>query len=395
METFEFLYYFAVILVCAKLFGELALRCGQSAIIGELIAGVIIGPSVLGLVHTTPTFAELSELGAVVLLFEAGLSTNIKEFARAGGWAALVAALGVLFPYLFGYLIFRYFGMHEHSAIFAGAVLTATSVGITARVFLDLKKLDTKEAKIVLGAAVIDDVIGLVILAVVSSLVEGNSVGFGTIMAISGKAVLFLALVVGIGLLVLPFIFKYIKKMHQEGIIFVLGMAICLLVAALSNKVGLAPIVGAFAAGLVLSNTKYVDEIKAGVKPLYMFLVPVFFVLMGTAVDVDIFNPFVAENRPILLMAAILFAAAFFGKVIAGFAVFKKGIDRLLIGVSMVPRGEVGLIFASIGLTLGVFHQQVYSALVVVIMLTTLVTPIILKWLLTRKEDHIPIEPKN
>jgi Kef-type K+ transport system membrane component KefB len=276
--------------------------------------------------------------------------------------------------------------MSVTAAIFAGAVLTATSVGITARVFLDLKKLDIEEAKIVLGAAVIDDVIGLVILAVVTKLVAGEAVTISTIAQISGIAVLFLVLVVGLGLVLVPQIFKFVEKMKQELVIFVIGAVFCLLISSLSSKVGLAPIVGAFAAGLVMSNTKYAAEVKSGVKPLYAFLVPVFFVLMGTKVDISIFNPIPADNRTVLMLAGILFVVAFIGKAAAGFVVLKKGINKLLIGVAMVPRGEVGLIFASIGLTIGVFAQQIYSALVVVIMLTTFVTPILLKIMLSKGE---------
>jgi Kef-type K+ transport system membrane component KefB len=385
MEVFDFLLLFAVILVAAKIFGEIALKCGQSAIIGELIAGVIIGPSVLALVSETPVFHIIAELGAVILLFEAGLSTNIKEFAKAGGWATAVAFVGVICPYILGYVVFKSFGMSTESAIFAGAVLTATSVGITARVFLDLEKLDIPEAKIVLGAAVIDDIIGLAILAVVTKLVAGEAVTITTIAKISGIAVLFLVAVICIGLVLIPQIFKLVSRMKQEAVIFVIAIAICLFISALSEKAGLAPIVGAFAAGLVMSNTKHISEIKHGVKPIYAFLVPVFFVLMGTKVDISIFNPATAQNRTILMLALILFIVAFIGKAAAGFVVFKKGINKLLIGVAMVPRGEVGLIFASIGLTIGCFTQNIYSALVVVIMLTTFITPILLKILLSKK----------
>jgi Kef-type K+ transport system membrane component KefB len=386
-SLFSFLITFALILVAAKVFGEIAMKFGQSAIIGELIAGVIIGPSVLGLVYESATFTDIAELGAIILLFEAGLSTNIKEFAKAGGWATAVAFMGVILPYLFGFFVFKLFGMSTTASIFAGAVLTATSVGITARVFLDLNKLDTEEAKIVLGAAVIDDVIGLVILAVVMRLVSGDGVSLSTIASISAIAVLFLVLVVGIGLLITPFLFKWIEKMKQEYVVFVLGAAACLFVAALSSKAGLAPIVGAFAAGLVLSATKQGAEIRKGIKPVYVFLVPVFFVLMGTKVDISIFNPFPEANRTVLMLAAILFIVAFIGKAAAGFVVFKKKINKLLIGVAMVPRGEVGLIFASMGLTIGVFKQEIYSALVVVIMLTTFITPVLLKYLLSRKKS--------
>jgi len=386
-SLFSFLITFALILVAAKVFGEIAMKFGQSAIIGELIAGVIIGPSVLGLVYESATFTDIAELGAIILLFEAGLSTNIKEFAKAGGWATAVAFMGVILPYLFGFFVFKLFGMSTTASIFAGAVLTATSVGITARVFLDLNKLDTEEAKIVLGAAVIDDVIGLVILAVVMRLVSGDGVSLSTIASISAIAVLFLVLVVGIGLLITPFLFQWIEKMKQEYVVFVLGAAVCLFVAALSSKAGLAPIVGAFAAGLVLSATKQGAEIKKGIKPVYVFLVPIFFVLMGTKVDISIFNPFPEANRTVLMLATVLFIVAFIGKAAAGFVVFKKKINKLLIGVAMVPRGEVGLIFASMGLTIGVFKQEIYSALVVVIMLTTFITPVLLKYLLSRKKS--------
>lgn len=390
-EVFHFLIAIVIILAAAKIFGEMAVRCGQSGIVGELIAGVIIGPGVLGLVTETPVLTSISELGAIILLFEVGLSTDIKEFARAGGWAGAVAVIGVVFPYLLGYYAFLYFGLTSTQAIFAGAVLTATSVGITARVFKDLKELESEEAKIVLGAAVIDDVIGLTILAVVLKLVSGGSVTAGSVAQIAGTAVIFLILAVAAGLLITPTLFKYAAKMKQDNIVFVMGFAFCLLIAALSSKFGLAPIVGAFAAGLVLSSTKQGKEIKTDLKPLSAFFVPVFFVLMGTNVDLGTFNPFVAANRTILLLTAILFLVAFVGKASAGFVVFKKGISRLLIGVSMVPRGEVGLIFAGIGFRNKVFGSDDYSALVAVIMLTTFITPFILKYLIAKEAKRKPL----
>ena len=374
----------AIILIVAKLFGEVAVRCGQSAIVGELLAGVIIGPSVLGLVSETPVLAGIAEIGAIILLFEVGLSLNIKEFAKAGGWAAAVAIVGVILPYIFGYYVFLQFGFSSTQAIFAGAVLTATSVGITARVFMDLKRIETQEAKIVLGAAVIDDVIGLAILAVVLKLVSGGVVTAGTIAQVSGMAILFLIVSVGAGLLIAPTLFKYVSKMKQDQVVFIMAVAFCLIISAVASKVGLAPIVGAFAAGLVLSSTEYKTEIRKRVMPLYVFFVPIFFVLMGTQVDVSVFNPFIEANRTILLLTAVLFAVALISKTAAGFVVFKKGVNKLLIGVSMVPRGEVGLIFAGIGLKNNVFGCDDYSALVAVIMLTTFVTPFILKYLISK-----------
>jgi Kef-type K+ transport system membrane component KefB len=317
-----------------------------------------------------------------------GLATNIKEFLKAGGWATAVAFVGVAAPCLLGYFVFLHFGFSSAQAIFAGAVLTATSVGITARVFMDLKRLETEEAKIVLGAAVIDDVIGLAILAVVLKLVQGETVTLWSITSTSGTAILFLALSVIVGMLIATTILKFVSRMKQANTVFVIGIVFCFIVSALAVKVKLAPIVGAFVAGLILSTTKQSDEIKKDAKPLYAFFVPIFFVLMGTKVDISTFNPFVAANVEVLVLMAVLFVVAFVGKMVAGFVVFKKGISKLLIGVSMVPRGEVGLIFAGMGLKNSVFRAKDYSALVAVIMLTTFVTPPILKYLMSKQKNN-------
>ncbi|MDR0956359.1 MAG: cation:proton antiporter [Endomicrobium sp.] len=386
-DIFNFLIDLAIILLFAKIFGEIALKFGQSAIIGELIAGIFIGPSILGLVHETSILASISEIGAIILLFEVGLSTDVKEFLKVGGWAVVVAIVGVVVPYFLGYLIFLYFGFSNMQSIFAGAVLTATSVGITARVFMDLKCLETKEAKIVLGAAVVDDVIGLAVLAIVLKLIQGDNVTLGTVLFISGIAITFLILSIVIGILIVPKVFKIISKMKQAHVIFIMGVIVCFIVSAFSTKVGLAPIVGAFIAGLILSTTKESEEINIDIKPVYAFFVPIFFVLMGTNVDISTFNPFVVANKEIFVLTIILFIFAFVGKVVAGFAVLKKNVNKILIGVSMVPRGEVGLIFADIGLKNNVFGLKNYSSLVAVIMLTTFVTPVILKYFINKARE--------
>jgi Kef-type K+ transport system membrane component KefB len=387
-KVFDFLISLASILFFAKVFGEIALKFGQNAIIGELLAGVFIGPSVLRIISETPVLSNISELGAIILLFEVGLSTDIKEFLKASGWAMVVAFVGVIAPYFLGYFVFLHFGLTNMQAIFAGAVLTATSVGVTIRVFIDLKCLKTEEAKIVLGAAVIDDVIGLTMLAVVLKLVTGGTVSFGTVAYIIGSAVLFLVLFAVAGVLIAPKVFNFISKMKQSHMLSIMGIIFCFIVSAFSTKIELAPIVGAFIAGLVLSTVKQVEDIKKDIEPIYAVFVPVFFVLMGTKVDVSIFNPFVAANREILVLTAVLFVVAFVGKMLAGFAVLKKGINKLLIGVSMVPRGEVGLIFAGVGLKNGVFGTQDYSAMVSVIMLTTFIAPIILKYLISNQKNN-------
>jgi Kef-type K+ transport system membrane component KefB len=385
--VFDFLISLASILFFAKVFGEIALKLGQNAIIGELLAGIFVGPNVLEIVRETPVLSNISELGAMILLFEVGLSTDIKEFLKSSGWAMAVAFVGVIAPYFLGYFVFLCFGLTDMQSIFAGAVLTATSVGITIRVFMDLKCLKTEEAKIVLGAAIIDDVIGIIMLSVVLKLVTGGTVSFGTVAYISGTAVLFLVLSVIAGVLIAPTIFKFISKMRQSYIVSTMGIVFCFIVSAFSTKIELAPIVGAFVAGLVLSTIKQGEEIRKDIKPIYAIFVPVFFVLMGTKVDISAFNPFVAANREILVLTSILFIIAFVGKAVAGFAVLKKGINKLLIGVSMVPRGEVGLIFAEIGLKNNVFKMRDYSALVAAMMLTTFITPIILKYLISKQEN--------
>ncbi len=385
-EMTSFIFSLLVILVTAKVFGEIAVRMGQSSVIGELFGGVLVGGSVFGLIHETQTLTNLAEIGAIILLFEVGVSSDLKEFMRVGLWAFVVACVGVVLPFLFGYYIMLHFGLDTVHAIFTGAVLTATSVGITARVFSDLKRLHSEEAKIVLGAAVIDDVIGLGILAVVIKLVENGQVSLLSIGRITGLAVLFLIGAFAIGTICAPYIFSLVKRLRVEGAVIVGAFSFCLFLAYLSALVGLAPIVGAFCAGLILSATDSKEHIKEQLKPLVDTFVPVFFVLMGSLVNIQVFNPFIPGNSFILSMAGWLFVAAVVGKVLAGYSVFKPGINRMLIGAGMIPRGEVGLIFAGMGLSRQIISQPVYSALVAVIMATTFITPLLLKALVGRSK---------
>ncbi len=381
MEFSNLLFALFIILVSAKVFGEIAQRLGQSPVIGELIAGVIIGGSVLNLIQPTDILHSLAEIGAILLLFQVGVSSNLYEFLKVGIWAFLVACVGVILPFLFGFLICLQFGYDMTHAIFIGAILTATSVGITARVFSDFKKTNTDEAKIVLGAAVIDDVIGLAILAVVMKLATTGTVSFLSISKISGLAILFLAGSIYLGVLLAPFLFKILKAMKSEGALIVGAFAFCLLLSYLAALAGLAPIIGAFSAGLILSINESKTHIEENIKPISDVFVPVFFVLMGALIDISIFNPFIPGNKTIILLAGVLFIAAVIGKALSGFVVIKKGINRLLIGVAMVPRGEVGLIFAGMGLTNHIINKSIYSAAVIVIILTTFITPFFLKLL--------------
>ncbi len=373
------------ILVTAKIFGEAAHRLGQSPVVGELIGGVLIGTSVLNLVHESVTLHALAEIGAIVLLFEVGVRSNLYEFLKVGIWALLVAIVGVALPFAMGYGVSLYFGIENVHAIFIGAILTATSVGITARVLSDLKKLNSDEAKIILGAAVIDDVIGLAILAVTTKLVETGCISIENIGVIAAQAVGFLVFSMVLGTIFAPALFDIIKKLRVNGALTVGAFAFCLLASYFASLVGLAPIVGAFTAGLILSVTDSKEKIAVNITPVSEIFVPIFFVLMGALVNVNVFNPFVAANITILQISGMLFIAAVIGKVVSGYAVFKPGIDRLLIGTGMIPRGEVGLIFASIGLSHHIINQQIYSAAVVVIIATTFVTPLLLQGLIKKR----------
>jgi Na+:H+ antiporter len=317
---------------------------------------------------------------------------------QVGLSSLLVAAHGVAAPFglgwLVGALIVPSAGPYVHA--FLGAALTATSVGITARVLQDLGRSQTAEARIILGAAVIDDVLGLVILAVVSGVIaaaaQGGTVSAGAVAVILGKAAVFLLGSLGLGIALSPRLFRFASRLQTRGVLLALGLAFCFFLSWLAAVVGLAPIVGAFAAGLVLEDVHYRDFVGRGehgleelVKPISGFLVPVFFVLMGMRTDLRAF-----ADLSILGLAAALIVAAIVGKQVCAAGVLGRGLDRLSIGLGMIPRGEVGLIFANIGLTLTVngapvLRPSTYSAIVIVVIVTTLVTPPALRWSLGRR----------
>jgi Kef-type K+ transport system membrane component KefB len=400
----------AVILVAAKLGGEFFERIHQPAVLGELIAGIVLGNLVLlgfyGVepLKTNAVLGALAEIGVILLLFEVGLETKLADMREVGWSSLLVAIAGVIAPFFLGWGVSAYFLPNESrlAHIFIGSVLCATSVGITARVLKDLKKLSTREARIILGAAVIDDVIGLLILAVVVGVVgAGNSrvqfslVGLGWIAA---KALLFFVGAFAVGLYVAPPIFRGAGRLETRGVLLSLAIAFCFLLSWMAGKVGLAPIVGAFAAGLVLEEVHFKKFHERGerslqelITPVTTIFVPIFFVLMGMKVDLRAFaNPAIVGFALMLTLAAIL------GKQICSLAVAERGLNRLAIGLGMVPRGEVGLIVAGIGATLmlpdamgvavPVVNAATFGAVVIMVFVTTLVTPPALKWSLARKK---------
>ena len=392
-----------IMLLAAKLGGEVAERVHQPAVLGELIAGVILGNLVLFGFHgldflaTNEGIAIIAEIGVVLLLFEVGLESNVREMMSVGTSSLLVALLGVVAPFFLGWGVSAWMLPDEELLVhlFIGATLCATSVGITARVLTDLGKVTTREAKIILGAAVIDDVLGLVILAVVSGVITAANTG-GQLAALDvlwiiGKATLFLVGAILIGSWASPRLFRIASKLKIKGMLLTLSLAFCFLLAYLANVIELAPIVGAFAAGLILDDLHYKDFLDRGdhaledlIHPINIFLVPVFFVLMGIKVDLSTFG-----QVEVLGFAAVLSIVAIIGKMSCALGVIEKGLDKISVAVGMVPRGEVGLIFAGIGASLvlhgkAVISVSTFSAVVIMVIITTLITPPVLKITLAR-----------
>ena len=391
VDVGHFFYILIVILLAAKLAGELFERLGQPAVLGELVAGVVVGSSMLGIVPTDPADPYgsivhiMAEIGVAILLFEIGLETDLREMFRVGSAAFTVAMVGVVLPFFFGYLFWHlYQGGASLVAIFVGATLTATSVGITARVLTDLGKINTSEARIIIGAAVIDDILGLLILAVVEGLADTGHVSVLGVAKLFGLAVGFLAAAMAIGLTTARWLFELVNRMRVRGVLVTVSLVFALLLAYLADLVGLAPIVGAFAAGLILSRTNQFDTIVEQIKPVADVFTPLFFVSIGAAVDITILDPRNPANHEILVIGAMLFVIAVIGKLASGFVVFWRKLNRLAVGAGMVPRGEVGLIFAQLGLLGGILTQDVFSAILIMVMGTTLITPPVLKVLFSR-----------
>ena len=397
----------AVMLVVAKLGGELFAKLRQPAVLGELTGGILLGSlSLFGVAWVDSLRADavvgaLAEIGVIVLLFEVGLESNVGEMMAVGWSSLLVATLGVVTPFLLGWGVAALFTPAgptlEH--VFIGATLCATSVGITARVLRDLGRLQTREASIILGAAVIDDVMGLLILAVVAGAIRASAAGRPLALAEVGlvalKAVAFLAGALAAGHYLVPHLFRGAGRLEGRGVLVSFALAFCFLLAWAASLVGLAPIVGAFAAGLVLDEVHFESFARRGEKtveellaPVSAVLVPIFFVLMGLRVDLRAFG-----RVEVLGFALVLTAAAVVGKQACSLGV-GRGVNRLAVGLGMIPRGEVGLIFAGIGATLTlpagagapapVVNPATFGAVVIMVVVTTLVTPPALKWALSR-----------
>ncbi|MDP2787554.1 MAG: cation:proton antiporter [Pseudomonadota bacterium] len=433
----ENLLWLAIILMAARLFAPLAQRIGFPAVLGELLLGVALGNLTLFGLHYFDTIAQdpiiafMAELGVIVLMLQIGLETRLADLVKVGGRAAGVGLVGISIPFTLGTFVVGPWllpGLGTNAYLFLGATLAATSVGITGRVFRDLGQLGTPEARIVLGAAVIDDVLGLVILAVVTGLVQAGSVSLGEVGGIVTNAVLFLVGSILIGRALAPYSSRWLARLDSgHSMLFAQVLATGLFMAWLAHLAGLAPIIGAFAAGLLFeplflktfdvphivrevekllpdfdkplgkpgeANT-LVDELVTPLRetltrhtrhqhehmlePIGYFFVPVFFVLTGMQVDMA-----TLADPAIVAIALGVTAAAVAGKLLAGLAA-GRGVRAWVVGWGMVPRGEVGLIFAMVGKQLGVMNEAMFSVIVIMVILTTLITPPVLTLLLRNK----------
>jgi Kef-type K+ transport system membrane component KefB len=365
-----------VVLVAAKVAAEVAERLGVPAVVGEILAGILVGPSVLGLVSGGDEVVRtLGEIGVILLLLEVGMEMDLAELSRVGRASLLVAAVGVVVPMVLGIGAMHAVGAGGDTALFVGAALTATSVGITARVFGDLRALASVEARTVLGAAVADDVMGLVVLTVVVRLVTQGSVSALSVAGIVAVAVGFIVLAGVVGLRISGPLFRAIDGLARSpGTLVALALAFTLAFARLADAARLAPIIGAFLAGMALSRSAQAPAIRRELAPVGHLFIPVFFIQIGIDADIAAFG-----RAGVLRDAALLLVAAAIGKLLSPLGAWGSPGDKLLIGLGMLPRGEVGLIFATLGLQTGVLGDDLYAALLLVVLVTTLATPTLLK----------------
>lgn len=404
-----------VIYLASKLGGELSNKLGFPPVLGELVGGVVVGTSVLHLLvfpeggtdsssslimsflqitagltpEATPAvfaaqsevISVLAELGVIILLFEIGLESNLKDLMEVGIQAFVVAAVGVAVPFAAGTAgLMIIFGIAPVPAIFAGAALTATSIGITSRVLSEIGRLNSKEGQIILGAAVIDDILGIIVLAVVASLAKDGAVDVGNVIYLIASATGFI-----IGAVILGNVFNksfvaIADMLKTRGGVVIPAFIFAFIMSYLADIINLEAILGAFAAGLVLEETEKRKELQKQVIPIADMLVPIFFVAVGAKTDLGVLNPAIPTNREGLVMATFLITIAIIGKVITGLAVFgQPGINRLAIGVGMIPRGEVGLVFAGVGAASGVLSKPLGAAIIMMVIITTFLAPPLLR----------------
>jgi Kef-type K+ transport system membrane component KefB len=439
----------AIILISAAVGHYAAAKLKQSAVLGEIVAGIIVGtilyqfggPTITVIRHyeqvhevsssalqasvcfidvarqvlnkaglppkdahqlqevllrrdvaqfylTVNALQLFSSLGIVLLLFMVGLELKVKEMRAVGGWALAVALIGIAGIFILGYLALNIFflkGGNPLAPVFLAAALTATSIGITARVFQDLKRLRSREAKVVLGAAVVDDVVGLIILAVVTGVAIRGGVYLSTVAGIFAKAAIFLGGVLLLGGILVPRLVKLFATLTRGNVRVIFPFALLMFLAWLADRFGLATIIGAFAAGIIIEEDYFPGggqdrTVGSIIAPIQAIFAPIFFVLIGLRVDLT-----TLANPQVILISLVLVVIIFISKLASALPV-KKGDNRLVVAAGMLPRGEVSLIFASLGKSLGLLNDNLFSVIIIVMLLTTLITPPLLKWAIERQE---------
>ena len=381
----------AAVLLTTRALSALAEKVRQPAILGELVGGVLLGASTLGILDPNETaIRTLAQLGLLILLFEIGLATDVRALAKVGGTAAVIAVAGVVLPFAFGYAALMAMGIDRFPAIVCAATLTATSIGISTRVLAELGFLPTREGRVVLGAAVLDAIIGMVILSVIGIFAAGVAVTTMGIVRTSALAFGFVVITLLAGSLVVPPLFRAAKQLRSPTTIAVMGLILAFGLAALAGLLGSAIIVGAFVAGVILNGIQQRDEIQGFAAPIGTLLTPIFFATVGASVDLRA----LIEPRT-LLITAVLLAAGSAGKLIAAYVpVWFKG-NKALIGTAMLPRGEVELIVAQTGLAIGALDASLFGAITLMVLLTTLLSPPLIKAVARRDpraRDLMPVK---
>lgn len=402
MELHQFFLFLAIILISARVLSETVARFGIPSVIGELLAGLLIGPSLLGWVSPDTTMKLLAEIGIILLLFEVGMDTDLSRLARSGSKPIVVAVIGFALPFALGYGVSTWvFGLSEFTALFIGGTLTATSIGITVRVLDDLGKRHSDEAQIVIGAAVLDDILGVLALAFLYQSSVEKEVSFHALGEVGLYILLFMLLAPLVAKLASTVIDHFDQRAATPGLLLTMALSLILLFSWLAHVVGAPEIMGGFAAGLAFSqhfgfrlwmgkrpalefnpSPKLAHRLEEQVRPLIRTFSPMFFVMVGVSLDLKAVNwgsAFIWE------LAALLLLVAFIGKFAAGFSIREPRRNQTAIGLSMVPRGEVGLIFAQLGFSQGILSGELYAALLLVIALTTMAPPFLLKWFYGRK----------
>lgn len=375
-----------MVFIAAKVGGEVALRLRQPAVLGELAAGLVVGVSGLQWLHPDQQVLQMmAQIGVTLLLFEIGLESDLRALLKVGWQSLLVGLIGMLAPFGLGMAVMLASGAGMMTAVFVGAALTATSIGITINVLQELKQLKTKAGQTILGAAILDDILGVVVLSVVIALSDGQAITVASVGMIVGKALGFLIGALIIGKLAAPHFGRIIAVLRSRGVLLTAALIFAFGLAYAAEVFGLAALIGAFAAGLVLAESDQRHPLEKQIKPVTDFFLPIFFILVGAQVQLGA----LWQDRAMMTLVGLLTVAAVVGKLAAGMGAGGRLRHKLMVGSGMVPRGELGLIFASMGLASAVLNAQTHAALVVVVLITTFLGPVLLNGLIDRRSPSL------